>query len=75
MAQAGFEGIQVRMLHPVPPAQQLQRVTASSSGDSEAAALVQQLQPNIERLNQMLYGPQDYAAIGYKPADSGAVEE
>jgi SAM-dependent methyltransferase len=70
MLQAGLEHIEIRFLHPVPAEQKLSRVIEERNGSSDIAILRRELQPNIERLNQILYGPQDYAAIGYKTAQT-----
>lgn len=68
MMQAGFHRIEIRFLHPVPEEGQLRNVSLADEGLSPATSrLVEQMQRNTEQLNQLLYGPQDYAAVAYKP--------
>ena len=66
LAQAGFEHLSVRYLHPLPEEAILQ---TPSPAEMEPAlrALASSLQRNTERLNRFLYGPQDYAIIAYAP--------
>ena len=68
MMQAGFHRIEVRFLHPVPEEGRLRNVSLADEGLPPATSrLVEQVQRNTEQLNQLLYGPQDYAAIACKP--------
>ena len=60
MEQCGLGRCRVRYLRPVPEPTRLEPVQLA---DPSAPALVR----NIERLNDILYGPQDYAVIGYRP--------
>jgi hypothetical protein len=56
-AAAGFSEVRVEMRAPVEPAARLQGIP--SEGLPEAAARA--LNENVERLNGLLYGPQEYA--------------
>lgn len=67
MEQAGFYRVQLRFLHPVPEEAKL--ATAPTDDAQCGEALRAWLQRHIEQLNQFMYGPQDYAAIGYKPEE------
>jgi SAM-dependent methyltransferase len=67
LGQAGFHPIQTRLLHPVPERDRLQG-SLTEGLEPELAAAVRIMERNIEQLNNILYGPQDYAMIGYKPA-------
>jgi O-antigen chain-terminating methyltransferase len=58
-AAAGFTDVRVEMLSPVEPAARLQPVP----GDGLPARAVETLNENIERLNGIIYGPQEYALI------------
>ena len=61
MEQAGFWRIETRFLRPVPPPTRLEAVPTA---DEDVA---RSLNTNIEKLNNVLYGPQDYTVIAYKP--------
>lgn len=68
LEQAGFWQVQIRYLHPVPDEERLGWVHPNP----ETACLNTNdriLQANIDRLNAFLYGPQDYAAVAYKPEE------
>jgi hypothetical protein len=54
--------VELRYLHPLPDAARLERLPSQADGD-----VVEVLNRNIEKANRVLYGPQDYAAIAYKP--------
>jgi O-antigen chain-terminating methyltransferase len=58
VASRGFEEIEVRHLHPAPAA-------LEPTDDSEAARKT--MEPVLERLNTLLFGPQDYAVLGRRP--------
>ena len=62
MEQAGLWNVELRYLHPLPDAARLEQLPLEADGD-----LVEVLNRNIEKANRVLYGPQDYAAIAYKP--------
>ena len=53
-SEAGFSDIEVEWRSPVPPDEQLMDV----SGDDEHAKVINE---NFKRINQLLFGPQDYA--------------
>ncbi|MNU09433.1 hypothetical protein D3C72_2559890 [compost metagenome] len=54
-----FSRIDIRFVHPLPDAVRLEALP----GDHPDIALFNR---NVERLNQLLYTHQDYAAIAYK---------
>jgi O-antigen chain-terminating methyltransferase len=58
-AAAGFAQVRIELKTPVEPAARLQPIPAD--GMPERAAAV--LNENVERLNGLLYGPQEYALI------------
>lgn len=58
-AAAGFSDVRVEMRSPVEPAAQLQPVPADGLPQRAAQALNE----NVERLNALLYGPQEYALL------------
>ena len=62
MEQVGLWNVELRYLHPLPDAARLEQLPSEADGD-----LVKVLNRNIEKANRVLYGPQDYAAIAYKP--------
>jgi SAM-dependent methyltransferase len=59
-AAAGFSDVRIELRTPVEPAAQLQPVP--SEGLPPRAA--QAMNENVERLNALLYGPQEYALLG-----------
>jgi O-antigen chain-terminating methyltransferase len=61
-AAAGFTDVQVELLSPVEPAARLQPVPA----DGLPARVVEVLNENVERLNGIIYGPQEYALIAQR---------
>lgn len=68
MMQAGLHRIGIRFLHPVPEDERLQSISPRPEGqDAALATMAAQLRYNTEQLNRFLYGPQDYAAVAYKP--------
>jgi O-antigen chain-terminating methyltransferase len=58
-AAAGFSDVRIEMRSPVEPSAQLQRVPADGLPEAAARALNE----NVERLNGLLYGPQEYALV------------
>lgn len=62
MERAELWRVQIRFMHPVPDGE---RLIGPQPGEAAPAALAR----DIMQLNQFLYGPQDYAAIGYKPQE------
>jgi 2-polyprenyl-3-methyl-5-hydroxy-6-metoxy-1,4-benzoquinol methylase len=67
LSQAGFHPIQTRLLHPVPESDRLQGLPTERP-EPGLTATMGIMERNIGQLNNILYGPQDYAVIGYKPA-------
>ncbi|NLV73935.1 MAG: methyltransferase domain-containing protein [Chloroflexi bacterium] len=63
---AGFWKVSLRYLHPVEEGVRLEWLPAEMGLPDAANA---QLDANFQRLNQFLYGSQDYAAIARKPED------
>ena len=64
---AGFRDVEVRFVNPYPPDAKLQPLEALWYMRRYEEAFLQQLNDNFERLNQLLWGAQDYAVIGRKP--------
>jgi len=59
MEQGGLGNCSIRYLRPVPEPTRLEPVQISEGSDGA-------LDRNIERLNDFLFGPQDYAVVGYR---------
>jgi SAM-dependent methyltransferase len=59
--QAGFSNIEIRFLNPPSEAEALQRVELPEG--AQFAAARRALDANLERLNAVVFGPQDYALI------------
>jgi SAM-dependent methyltransferase len=61
---AGFRDIDIRYVNPVPPDGKLQRIEPFWYMRRYEEAFLTQINDNFERLNQLLWGAQDYAVIG-----------
>jgi O-antigen chain-terminating methyltransferase len=73
MEQAEFEHASIRFLHPVPDGGKLTLLPILEDRP-ELRPWAEYLNRNFERLNEFLYGHQDYAVIGYKDAcDDGEI--
>jgi 2-polyprenyl-3-methyl-5-hydroxy-6-metoxy-1,4-benzoquinol methylase len=68
LEQAGLWKVQIRFLRPVPESARLDFLAAAESHPS-VQPLVDRLNHDIDHLNQILFGPQDYAAIAYRPEE------
>jgi O-antigen chain-terminating methyltransferase len=64
---AGFRDIEIRYVNPVPPDGKLQRLEPLWYMRRYEEAFLGQINDNFERLNQLLWGAQDYAVIGWRP--------
>lgn len=65
LEQAGFAQIKIRYLHPVPDDERLGWIKLDAD-DTLLAQIDNTMRANIDRLNNFLYGPQDYAASAIK---------
>jgi 2-polyprenyl-3-methyl-5-hydroxy-6-metoxy-1,4-benzoquinol methylase len=61
LEQAGLQRVEFRFLRPVPAPAKLETLPGEADDP-----LVRTMNDNVERLNALLYGPQDYAAIAWK---------
>lgn len=61
---AGFRDVEIRLVNPVPPDGKLQRLEPFWYMRRYEEAFLGQINDNFERLNQLLWGAQDYAVIG-----------
>ena len=66
---AGFWQIQLLFLTPVPPQDRLMSLPLDSDASPQERKCIRRLNHNIERLNEVLFGYQDYAAIAERPPD------
>lgn len=64
---AGFRQVEVRYVNPVPPEGKLQPIEPLWYMRRYEEAFLGQINDNLERLNQLLWGAQDYAVIGRRP--------
>jgi O-antigen chain-terminating methyltransferase len=64
---AGFQGVELRYVNPVPPEGKLQPLQSFWYMRRYEEAFLSQINDNFERLNQLLWGAQDYAVIGRRP--------
>ena len=64
---AGFRDVEIRYVNPVPPDGKLQRLEPFWYMRRYEEAFLSQINDNFERLNQLLWGAQDYAVIGRRP--------
>ncbi len=63
--QAGFDSVEIRFLHPFAPAERLPEIELTGL-DGEGRTLAHRVNLLRDRLDQALYGHQDYAAIARK---------
>ena len=61
---AGFRDVEIRYVNAVPPDGKLQRIEPFWYMRRYEEAFLTQINDNFERLNQLLWGAQDYAVIG-----------
>jgi 2-polyprenyl-3-methyl-5-hydroxy-6-metoxy-1,4-benzoquinol methylase len=66
---AGFWQIRFLFLTPVPPQDRLMSLPVDSDTSPQEQERIRRLNHNIERLNAVLFGYQDYAAIAERPPD------
>ena len=64
---AGFRDVEIRYVNPVPPDGKLQRLEPFWYMRRYEEVFLNQINDNFERLNQLLWGAQDYAVIGRRP--------
>ncbi|MBI2466670.1 MAG: methyltransferase domain-containing protein [Candidatus Rokubacteria bacterium] len=64
---AGFREVEIRYVNPYPPDMRLQRLEPLWYMRRYEEAFLQTLNENFARLNELLWGAQDYAVIGRKP--------
>ena len=63
LLSAGFRNVEIEFTNPVPRTQRLSRIPQPAEGDR---AWVDELNVNLEKLNSVLFGYMDYAAIAVK---------
>jgi 2-polyprenyl-3-methyl-5-hydroxy-6-metoxy-1,4-benzoquinol methylase len=66
LERAGFEGIEVEYLEPVPDDR---RAVAARSAPDDLAALVAEINLAIERIDNLVFGDQEYAVIARRRSD------
>ena len=64
---AGFQDVEIRYVNPVPPEGKLQPLEPFWYMRRYEEVFLTQINDNLERLNQLLWGAQDYAVIGRRP--------
>jgi SAM-dependent methyltransferase len=64
---AGFGQVEIRYVNPVPPEGKLQPIEPFWYMRRYEEAFLSQINDNLERLNQLLWGAQDYAVVGRRP--------
>ena len=62
----GFTSVEIKYLSPYPDEAKLQTIAYEQSEESSETIPVDLMNKNIEKLNKLLYGYQDYAVIGKK---------
>jgi hypothetical protein len=62
LESAGFKDLQVRFSSPVEPSMRIPPIAGTAAGAQE----IEEFNQGIERLNELLYGFQDFAVIGKK---------
>jgi 2-polyprenyl-3-methyl-5-hydroxy-6-metoxy-1,4-benzoquinol methylase len=66
LESVGFRDVQFKFFSPFPEAARLNKVEISETMKSDEKARIEVINQNIEKLNSLLYGYQDYAVIGKK---------
>lgn len=66
MESVGFQDIGVKFFSPYSEAERLRRLEITDSMDGEEKTQLEVLNQNIDKLNSLLYGYQDFAVIGKK---------
>jgi O-antigen chain-terminating methyltransferase len=64
---AGFRAVEIRYVNPYPPEAMLQPLELLWYMRRYEEAFVTAINDNFTRLNQLLWGAQDYAVIGTRP--------
>jgi O-antigen chain-terminating methyltransferase len=64
--QVGFGHCDIRMLHPVADEDRLELLSTDGLAP-ELGPIIENLQRNTRRVNEFLYGSQDYCIIAFKP--------
>jgi SAM-dependent methyltransferase len=67
----GFVDAQIEWRSPYPEEGKLARAAQAPATDDGSAAVATALNQHADRLNSMLFGPRDYAAIGRRPLAPG----
>ena len=65
LLSTGFKDIEVKFANPVPKGQRLKKLSVASGGERDQS-WVEEMNANIEKLNSVLYGYMDYAAVAKK---------
>lgn len=68
LESVGFDFTKLHFMSPPPDEHKLVKVAISSDLSPEEKTRYQQLNDNVEKLNQLLYGFEDYAIVARKPA-------
>jgi O-antigen chain-terminating methyltransferase len=69
LESVGFWPIELRYLMPVPAEERLVRLPVDGVLGGQELERVERLNRNIDRLNEVLFGYQDYAAIAQRPPE------
>ncbi|MBI2862518.1 MAG: class I SAM-dependent methyltransferase [Chloroflexi bacterium] len=63
----GFQGVRVEFASPVAPEERLGELPSLEGLPVKVQEALQVMNGNFRRLNEVIFGPQDYAVIGWKP--------
>lgn len=66
LESVGFRDVQCKLLSPFPEASRLNKMEIDSSMRDKEKVCIETMNQNIEKLNSLLYGYQDYAIIAKK---------
>lgn len=64
LKSAGFKEVQTEFLAPVPEDKKLTKMSIDEGMDDRFSGLIDTYNRNIDKLNNFLYGPQDYVVTG-----------
>jgi O-antigen chain-terminating methyltransferase len=66
LTSAGFESVEIEFVSMMPEQEKLKQMLITRSMDEDQKMLVETYNSNIEKLNEVLFGPEDYVAIAKK---------
>jgi O-antigen chain-terminating methyltransferase len=66
LTNSGFESVEIKFVSMLPEREKLKKIEITESMDTDQKKFMQTYNMNIEKLNEVLFGPEDYVAIAKK---------